>query len=471
MGPEAEYSYITHLINQPPAVNDDSQWMHQAIHSVLSTRMPMPEAWQCVPSFVNRGKRSWEREVIVLGVLGPSGAGKTSLCQRLSHALNSPFEPISTDWYLRQSQELPRCLHRAADSSMQWSQERCYEMPSCYDLNGLHDELLKFVNHVAQCKKADLHPYYLRTPRRRRRRLQPAGVLLDNVPTYLIVEGFILFAEPAIVDQLNELVWLHVPWQISCERRYKRAGRVSHRDAFRMLYKEHVHAAHRSCQRLFRRNVAHRDVHEIDATGDADVVYQRVFACLTDPPCQDGLRQVQRTRPLTMPLNMVDPKPIPSSVKLLLPAASCTTDGISLPVPLSMPCSFRQDDNLTSCQDDNQPDDTQLKAKLDKMFSMSQTGFGSLNTQFGALKTAPTLEEVKELMKTAEMQIPTTATLMALAATDGIGCYLGHNKLIGTSDDSDSDEADRRKLRTFDGISVQGSTILAARRRISKEPL
>ena len=166
MGPEAEYSYITHLINQPPAVNDDSQWMHQAIHSVLSARMSMPEAWQCVPSFVNRGKRSWEREVIVLGVLGPSGAGKTSLCQRLSRALNSPFEPISTDWYLRQSHELPRCLHRAADSSMQWNQERCYELPCCYDLNGLHDELLKFVNHVAQCKKAD-----------------PSSLLLENTKT------------------------------------------------------------------------------------------------------------------------------------------------------------------------------------------------------------------------------------------------------------------------------------------------
>ena len=56
--------------------------------------------------------------------------------------------------------------------------------------------------------------------RRRRRQLQSAGVLLDNEPTYLIVEGFILFAEPVFVDQLNELVWLHVLGQITCERRY-----------------------------------------------------------------------------------------------------------------------------------------------------------------------------------------------------------------------------------------------------------
>ena len=279
---EAEYSYITHLIKQPPAVNDDSQWKHQAIHSVLSSRVAMPEAWQCMPSGFNRRKRSWKRQVILVGILGPSGAGKTSLCQRLSRALNSPFEPISTDWYLRKSHDLPRCPHLAADSSMQWNQERCYELPCCYDLNGLHDELLNFVNHVAECKKADLHPYYLRTPKRRQRRLQSAGVLLDNEPTYLIVEGFILFAEPAIVNQLNELVWLHVPWQLSCERRYKRAGQVSQRDAFRVLYKEHVHAAHISCQGLFRRNVARRDVHEIDATGDADVVYGKVLACLMD---------------------------------------------------------------------------------------------------------------------------------------------------------------------------------------------
>ena len=75
-------------------------------------------------------------------------------------------------------------------------------------------------------------------------------------------------------------------------------------------------------------------------------------------------------------------------------------------------------------------------------------------------------------MKTPEMQAPTTTTLMALAATDGIGCYQGHNKLHGTSDDSDSDsdEADRRKLGMFDGVNVQGSTILAARMRSSMEP-
>ena len=176
---------------------------------------------------------------------------------------------------------------------MQWDQEHCYELPCCYDMNGLHDEMLKLVSHMAQCDKADLHPYYLRTPKHRQRRLQSAGELRDHEPAYLIVEGFILFAEPAIVQQLNELVWLKVPWQIRCERRYKRSGRFSDPDTFRVIYKEHIHVAHLSCQGLFLRNVAHRDVHEIHATDDANVVYEKVIASLTNPSCQDDLQQVQ----------------------------------------------------------------------------------------------------------------------------------------------------------------------------------
>ena len=165
----------------------------------------MPEAWQCTPRFAYLGKRSWQRTVIVIGVLGLSGTGKSSLCQRLSRTLNSPFEPISTDWYLRKPRELPQCIHRASIASMQWNQERCYELPCCYDLNGLHDELLQLVSHVAQCEKADLHPYYLRTPKRRQRRLQSAGELLDHEPAYLIVEGFILFAELVESSLANQL--------------------------------------------------------------------------------------------------------------------------------------------------------------------------------------------------------------------------------------------------------------------------
>ena len=47
-----------------------------------------------------------------------------------------------------------------------------------------------------------------------------------------------------------------------------------------------------------------------------------------------------------------------------------------------------------------------------------------------------------------------------------------HQKLIGTSDyETDSDEEANRKLRLCDGLSIQDSTFLAARREARKKPL
>ena len=271
--------------NQPVAGNDTSQWQHQALHDVQSRRVAMPEAWECVPSGIERGRpSSWWRQVIVVGVLGPSGAGKSSLCRRLSRKLNCPYESISTDGYVRRKRDLPRCPHRASDPSVQWSQDCCYELPCSYDLNGFHDELLLLVKYVAQCKKGDLHPYYM-TQLGRQRKLQPAMDLREGEPVYIIVEGFILFAEPAIVHQVDELVWLHVPWETSCERRCKREGR-NPEGPRRIVYKEHIHAAHLNYQRLLLRNVGHREVLDIDASGDADDVLQQVLARLTDPKRQ-----------------------------------------------------------------------------------------------------------------------------------------------------------------------------------------
>ena len=75
-----------------------------------------------------------------------------------------------------------------------------------------------------------------------------------------------MFSEPGIVQQLDELVWLNVPWEMSCVRRFTREARHKDLDDFRALYKEHIHAAHRSWEPLLHRNVAHRNVHQIDAS-------------------------------------------------------------------------------------------------------------------------------------------------------------------------------------------------------------
>ena len=87
---DVECSYVMHLIKQPPAVNDDSQRMHQAIHSELSTRRPMLVAYECMPSSFDRGKRSWEKQIIGIGVLGPSEE-KDQLVSATSPRIEQPL--------------------------------------------------------------------------------------------------------------------------------------------------------------------------------------------------------------------------------------------------------------------------------------------------------------------------------------------------------------------------------------------
>ena len=111
-----EYTYITHLIQQPAAVDDPSQWSYQAIHSVYASRFPMPEACECVPSSLGSHLRSRSksgREVTVVGVLGPSGVGKSSLCRRLGYEMKSPFEPLQSDWHPSVTSSLAcmTCVH------------------------------------------------------------------------------------------------------------------------------------------------------------------------------------------------------------------------------------------------------------------------------------------------------------------------------------------------------------------------
>ena len=87
---DVECSYVMHPIKQPPAVNDDSQRMHQAIHSDLSTRRPMLVAYECMPSSFGRGKRSWGKQIIGIGVLGPSEE-KDQLVSATSPRIEQPL--------------------------------------------------------------------------------------------------------------------------------------------------------------------------------------------------------------------------------------------------------------------------------------------------------------------------------------------------------------------------------------------
>ena len=254
------YTYITHLIQQPVPVND------------------------CVPcssSSCLRSRPISGRRVFVVGVLGPSGVGKSSLCWRLAHATKSPFQPLQSDWYVRPAACLPPCTHYATAPHLQWDQRVCYELPSSYDLNGLHDELVRLIRHVAHCKPAEFHPYCVKPPLARwQGQLWKTGEGTEAGPIWLFVEGFVLFAEPSLVALMDELVWLDVPWKISAKRRYQRGnGRVNY-ETFCSEYRDHMCVAHDSYRQLMESNVQHRYVHKINAAADAEEVFHEVLTAL-----------------------------------------------------------------------------------------------------------------------------------------------------------------------------------------------
>jgi hypothetical protein len=85
---------------------------------------------------------------------------------------------------------------------------------------------------------------------------------LDSSPAYVVVEGFVLFAEPPLVDLLDHLVWLKCSAVTASQRRCLRehSGPMG-----ADLYMHHVAVAHEQYQGLLRRNVEHRTVIEVDA--------------------------------------------------------------------------------------------------------------------------------------------------------------------------------------------------------------
>ena len=212
--------------------------------------------------------RAWRyqlREVIILGVQGPSGAGKSSLARALCQWLRSPWEPIGTDLYRRHDSNMLCCPHQAPDVGKQWDQEHCFEFPASYDLNLLHDDIGKLRHLTATASGPE--PFWLRTPAYGWCALKHTQTLWGSSPMYIIVEGFVLFAEPAIVKQLDVLVWLDIPWELAAERRLRREKkRPDEREEFISTYKDHIHKVERSCRSLYRRNTASREVLHADAS-------------------------------------------------------------------------------------------------------------------------------------------------------------------------------------------------------------
>ena len=203
---------------------------------------------------------------------------------RCANGGNCPFQAISSDWFQRRSEELPCCPHKASSPDLQWDQKHCHELPSSFDLNLLHDELIHLSDHLATCSSTSTEAHYLSTPKGYQ--TLKARKEVGNATAVIVVEGLVLFAEPALIHLSDDLIWLQACWETAFERRFKRGVRKpqAQKPSFRQYYKEHVEQAQRGCRRLYMQNVETRAVHYINANGTAAETLKLAMTVLNRSP-------------------------------------------------------------------------------------------------------------------------------------------------------------------------------------------
>eukprot|EP00930_Biecheleria_cincta_P031782 TRINITY_DN22035_c0_g1_i1.p1 TRINITY_DN22035_c0_g1~~TRINITY_DN22035_c0_g1_i1.p1 ORF type:complete len:343 (-),score=51.36 TRINITY_DN22035_c0_g1_i1:127-1068(-) len=172
------------------------------------------------------------RSVILVGIAGPSGVGKSTLAQKLAEELKSPLRALDLDWFFRQE---------ALPHDEKWGGKN-WETPAGVDFEGLRAELQRVSCLLAE---ADTFPAELRVfaPNRRRvgadglnvlqgrralsdcileSRQQPA--LSQGNTLYVVVEGFLLFYDSAVCNMFDVHLWLDADMDMCCARRFSRGN-------------------------------------------------------------------------------------------------------------------------------------------------------------------------------------------------------------------------------------------------------
>ena len=236
-----------------------------------------------------------EREVIFVGVGGPSGIGKSTLVHDLCGAYGSPCTEIDMSCAFQKARHVPRYADLAAsqDSSAPDDQkldknkmEDCLQQTLCYNVpEAIDDE--KFMRTLIDLEEffdnADHLPeeYHLRNHGNIIRK-SFRNKKLDNNPIILFIVGPLLFAFPEIAKFMDVGIWLHLPSVDTIgERRYPRhygkdprvADRVSERlSKFLCAHREVDLKAYTRTLRIQHENADNSGAILVDAAPSADEV-------------------------------------------------------------------------------------------------------------------------------------------------------------------------------------------------------
>lgn len=149
-----------------------------------------------------------KRRVLVIGIAGASGCGKSTVAQKLAQNMGSPFTPISLDNYL-----MPK-----------WMPKGNWETPAGVDFQTLTSDVKKAVNVLAQAETVP--DRLLLGPSTSRSDVickGQGGRRLNSEQVVLFLEGFLLFYQQSLAKLFQAKIWIDASLETCMQRRFKRA--------------------------------------------------------------------------------------------------------------------------------------------------------------------------------------------------------------------------------------------------------
>ena len=161
------------------------------------------------------------RQVLFIGVSGPTGSGKSTIAAALSEKLASPLRPISADFFFK----IPGST--GFGSCNLQPLHTCWEHPDSVN----HTLLLKRLRTIKQLlATATVIPEVVLkgTILRGKRKLNvnkgnDIGKYFGKDTIVVVVEGFLLFADKNVTAFLDYCLFLNINWETGDQSQHRRA--------------------------------------------------------------------------------------------------------------------------------------------------------------------------------------------------------------------------------------------------------
>jgi uridine kinase len=157
------------------------------------------------------------KQTMIIGIAGPSASGKSLLANTLLNELGSDqVVVISEDSYYKDNSDLPFSEREKIN----------YDHPDAFD----HELLIEHLRALQQGKSIEI-PMYSHSEHIRKKETQLIGQY-----KIIVLEGILLFSEPALRDLMDIRIFMSAPLEICLIRRLRRDVIERHRSMESVLH-------------------------------------------------------------------------------------------------------------------------------------------------------------------------------------------------------------------------------------------